>query len=466
MILKRFYEEGLAQASYLIGCSATGEGLVVDPNRELDLYIAAAAAEDLRITHVTETHIHADFASGSRELARLAGARLFLSAEGGADWQYPFAAQDGAVLLRDGDRFRVGNIEIQAVHTPGHTPEHLSFLVTDTPATDKPVGIFTGDFVFAGDVGRPDLLERAAGVTGSMEEGARQLFRSLQRFKRLPDHLQIWPGHGAGSACGKSLGGVPQSTVGYERIASWAFQIEEESEFIRAVLSDQPEPPFYFAEMKRINRAGYRVSRLEPRDLSELEVLEALRMGEMVVDVRPAESFAAAHLPGTINIPLSRKFATWAGWLIPYDQPFTLIAPDEAARAEAERNLRLIALERNAQFHIGTPAAPTCESYRRLDPEEARRDLANGARAVLLDVRNQSERDAERIPDSIHIPLGYLPLRLCELPKNRPIIVTCQAGNRSPIAASILQARGFADIAELSGGLDAWTGEKAEHPTE
>jgi hydroxyacylglutathione hydrolase len=211
MILKRFYDEKLAQASYLLGCGATGEALVVDPNRDVQQYIDAAAAEDLRLTHVTETHIHADFVSGTNELAARTGARAYLSDEGGRDWSYAFAGAIDAVLLRDGHEFRVGNIRVRVMHTPGHTPEHLSFVVTDTAGADQPMGVFTGDFVFVGDVGRPDLLEKAAGVTGTMEAGARQLFDSIQRIRTLPDFVQLWPGHGAGSACGKSLGAVPST---------------------------------------------------------------------------------------------------------------------------------------------------------------------------------------------------------------------------------------------------------------
>src|SRR6476659_3765655 len=256
MFFRRFYDDQLAQASYLLGCQATGEALVVDPNRHLEPYLRGAEAEGLRITHVTETHIHADFVSGSRELAARAGARLLLSAEGGPEWSYAFARDAGATLLRDGDRFMVGNIRFDVLHTPGHTPEHLSFLVTDTPATDRPMGAITGDFIFVGDVGRPDLLEKAARVAGTMRASAHALFGSIQRFKQLPDYLQLWPGHGAGSACGKALGAVPSSTLGYERIANWAFTAGSEAEFVKLVLEGQPAPPRYFAVMKRLNRDG------------------------------------------------------------------------------------------------------------------------------------------------------------------------------------------------------------------
>ncbi|MBA3533266.1 MAG: MBL fold metallo-hydrolase, partial [Ardenticatenales bacterium] len=252
MILRYLYDSNLAQASYLVGCAATGEALIIDPNREVEQYIAAAAREGLRITAVTETHIHADFLSGARELADKTGARLYLSDEGGPEWSYGFAH----LGLKDGDTFMVGNVRLEALHTPGHTPEHVAFLLTDTANAAEPMGIFSGDFVFVGDIGRPDLLESAAGVADSKEPGARTLYRSVQRFKQYPDYLQLWPGHGAGSACGKALGAIPSTTLGYERRFNWAFTTQDEESFIATVLDGQPEPPRYFAQMKRLNKVG------------------------------------------------------------------------------------------------------------------------------------------------------------------------------------------------------------------
>src|SRR5262245_16754612 len=243
ILVKRFFDPKLAQVSYLIGASETGQAVVIDANRDVDLYIRTAAEDGVTITHVTETHIHADYVSGSRELAARTGAQLLLSAEGGPDWQYAFAKDANAILLEDGDRFDVGSVRIEAVHTPGHTPEHLMFLVTDTSVLQEPLAAVTGDFLFVGDVGRPDLLERAAKVAGTMETSARALFGSLKRITALPDHLQIWPGHGAGSACGKGLGSLPQSTLGYERRTNWALAPMSENEFVARVLTGQPDPP-------------------------------------------------------------------------------------------------------------------------------------------------------------------------------------------------------------------------------
>lgn len=473
MLLLRFYDEGLAQASYLIGCQTTGEALIVDPNRDIEQYIAAAEAEGLRIAHVTETHIHADFVSGSRELAQRTGATLYLSDEGAPDWRYAYAAQAKAVLLEDGARFQVGRVAIEALHTPGHTPEHLVFLVTDTPAASEPLGVLSGDFVFVGDVGRPDLLERAANIRGTMETGARQLFRSLQRFKQFPDYLQIWPGHGAGSACGKALGAMPQSTVGYERIANWAFGIVDEDAFVTAVLEGQPEPPRYFAEMKRINKEGPRLlgGLGRPGRLPASRVSDLLAKGALVVDTRPATDYAAAHIPGTINIPLNRAFTGWAGWLIPYDRDFYLLidrAREDAVKTAA-RDLAMIGLDRLAGYldcdeemlETWRASGGTLESTPQMTVAQLRERQATGD-VTVIDVRGRSEWEAGHLPGVANIPLGLLPDRLAELPERGTIVLQCETGSRSAIAASVLEARGRGTVANLEGGFTAWR--KAGYP--
>ena len=465
MLLKRFYDTNLAQASYLIGCAATGDAIVIDPNRDVEQYIRAATAESMRITRVTETHIHADFVSGSRELAHRTGAELLLSDEGGADWKYAFATEAGATLLHDGDVFMVGNLKFDVWHTPGHTPEHLSFLVTDTPATDQPMGAITGDFVFVGDVGRPDLLERAAKIAGTMEAGARTLFRSLQRFKQLPDYLQIWPGHGAGSACGKALGAVPFSTVGYEKIANWGLTVSDENEFVQMVLAGQPEPPRYFAEMKRINKEGPRIlggfRRPERLPASRLDAL--LADGAIVVDTRTAAEYAARLVPGTINIPLNKSFNTWAGWLVPYDRDIYLIVNDACTHCvdEAVRDLAMIGLDRVSGYFgaevmdAWAAAGGTLDTVPQMDAEELARRQEAGDVAVL-DVRGHAEWEAGHLPGVKNIPVGYLTERLNEIPRDRPVVVHCQSGARSAIAASILRAKGLTNVVNLTGGFDAW----------
>ena len=469
MFFRRFYDEPLAQASYLLGCQTTGEALVVDPNRRVEPYLRTAEAEGLRITHVTETHIHADFVSGARELAARTGARLLLSDEGGDGWRYRYAAEARAELLRDGSTFAVGRVAIRAMHTPGHTPEHLAFLVTDTAAATEPMGALTGDFVFVGDVGRPDLLERAAHVAGTMEAGARQLFRSLERFAAYPDYLQIWPGHGAGSACGKALGAVPQSTLGYERRFNWAFAVRDETEFVRAVLAGQPDPPRYFAEMKRINREGPRIlgDVAPPPRLPGSALAAALAAGAVVVDARPAREFVVSAVPGTLNIPAGRAFTTWAGWLLPYDRDFYLLAGDGAE--DLLRDLAGIGLDRVA----GTFGADALREWRdthgplQTIPAMALTDLAAAyaaGRVDVLDVRAHAEWAAGHVPGARSIPLGELESRLGEVPRGRPVVVHCQAGARAAIAASLLHARGRTDVSLFGGGFTEWSA--TGHPTE
>ncbi len=465
MLLKRFYDIKLAQASYLVGCQATGESLVIDPNRDADQYIRAAEEEGLRITHVTETHIHADFLSGTRELAARAGAMMYLSDEGGPDWTYAFGGDDTRVLVSDGDSFMVGNVKVAVLHTPGHTPEHISFMITDTAAADRPMGVFTGDFVFVGDVGRPDLLERAAGIAGTMEDGARTLFRSLQRFKSLPDYLQLWPGHGAGSACGKALGAVPSSTLGYERIANWGLAHEDEDRFVEVILAGQPEPPAYFAAMKRMNREGPAILSGLPHvpEVPVHALPDHLARGAVVVDTRHPGAFAEGHLPGTINIPLNRSFNTWAGWLVPYDKDIYLIIDEdrETALAEAVRDLAMIGLDRVAGHAAGASSESwQAESVSRgtitqIDVDQLHERMQRGEVAVV-DVRGASEWQEGHLPAVPNIPVGYLLARRDELPRDRPLVLHCQSGSRSAIAASVLQAAGMTNVVNLVGGYAEW----------
>jgi hydroxyacylglutathione hydrolase len=411
---------------------------------------------------VTETHIHADFVSGSRELAERSGATLYLSAEGGPDWQYAFAGEYPHRLLRGGDRWRVGNLLFEACHTPGHTPEHLIYLVTDTVAADRPMGLFSGDFVFVGDVGRPDLLEKAAGVADSAVAGARQLFRSLQRFKELFDYLQLWPAHGAGSACGKSLGAVPSSTVGYERRFNWALGHDNEEAFVRALLEGQPEPPRYFAVMKRVNRDGpaIRHGRAAAERLAHSRLSPLLDSGVMIVDSRPAADFASRHIPGTLNIPYTRSFPNWAGWLLDYDRPFYLIADPDEAEAIGQ-DLAYVGLDNLAGYfapavvQAWAEAGQATEGYDQVRPEEIAEEALAG-RLTVLDVRSQTEHDQRHIPGARHIMLGYLGQRLDEVPRDRPVLVHCRTSSRSAIGASLLQARGYPQVLHLLGGIRDW----------
>jgi hydroxyacylglutathione hydrolase len=465
MILKRFYDPKLAQASYLLGSAASGEALVVDPSRDIDRYLRAAQEEGLRIAHVTETHIHADFVSGARELAHRAAARLYLSDAGGKDWNYQYAAESQAMPLRDDSCFRVGAIEVRALHLAGHTPEHLVFLVTDTETASEPMGAFTGDFLFVGDVGRPDLLERSVRAQGTMEQSSRQLYRSLQRFRALPDYLQIWPGHGAGSACGKALSAVPQSTLGYEKRFNWAFGVIDEDAFVHEVLAGQPDPPRYFAEMKRINRAGPRLlgGTRRPARLPVGTLVSVLGQGGIVVDTRESPEYVRGAVPGTINIPATRTFTTWAGSLLPYDHDFHLIVDDRRVQTvdELVRDLAGIGLDRIAGY-FGGDVVDTWRSSKghlqtipmlSLAEVSAQRDSSD---KVVLDVRGEAEWSAGHLAGSLNIPVGELDERLGEIPRNRSLIVHCQTGARAAMAASVLRARGLSDVRLFSGGFAAW----------
>lgn len=456
MILKRFYEERLAQASFLLGCPASGEALVIDPNREVELYIDAARKEGLRIAIVTETHVHADFVSGSRELARRAGATLAVSGEGGPDWQYAFAGDPGVRVLHNGDSLRAGSVRLNVRHTPGHTPEHLAFLLTDEAATTEPVGVFTGDFIFAGDVGRPDLLERAAGFVGTMEAGARRLFRSLQDFRGLPDRLLLWPGHGAGSACGKKLGGMPVTTLGYEKLANWAFQIESEAGFVEKVLEDQPDPPRYFAEMKRVNKAGAGAARSAPALLPDNALAQVVAGELQVVDVRPADRFSEGFVPGTVSIPLNKSFLNWAGTLLDSGSDVCLIGEEMQVR-EAATALALIGLDRITGWF--RPSAiddwrsghGSLAHIENITAQELLRRQKHGQ--VVLDVRSGAEFRAGHIPGALHIPLGRLSGAVAVLDRDSALVVHCQGGARSPMALSVLRKMGFRNVANFSGGF-------------
>ncbi|MCY0887795.1 MAG: MBL fold metallo-hydrolase [Alicyclobacillaceae bacterium] len=465
MLLKYFYDTKLAQASYLVGCQKTGEAIVVDPARDITPYLATAKAEGLRIVGAAETHIHADFVSGARELAEQ-GATLYLSDEGGEGWHYEYAKQYHHVPLKDGSVFTIGNIRFEVLHTPGHTPEHISFVVTDggnAQTSQQPLGIFSGDFVFVGDVGRPDLLEKAAGVSGSTNMLAKKMFESLQRFKMLPDFLQLWPGHGAGSACGKALGAIPSSTVGYEKMTNWALQTEDEATFVTNLLAGQPEPPRYFAKMKEINRMGPTLlSSVGVPDRSSVDWKTAVHWASegTLLDVRKAVDFASAHIRGSINIPANKSFVTWAGWLLPYDQPIYLLAEESTVEAILH-DLSSIGLDNVAGImdssvvDAAPPDSDNISSYQNVSVEEARDRIASGA-VHLVDVRNLSEWQAGHVATAHHHMLGELLAHVGELPRNKPILLQCQTGGRSAIASSLLTAHGFSDVENLAGGYEAW----------
>ncbi len=463
MILKRFYDEFLAQASFLVGCERTREAIVIDPNRAIRTYTDAADESRLKITTVAETHIHADFLSGSADLAENQNAQLWLSAMGGSEWNYAPRIDLKVRMLRDGDVLSVGTLRLEVIHTPGHTPEHVVFLVTDTTVSDQPLGVFTGDFIFAGDVGRPDLLERAAGAAGTMRDAAVSLYGSVQRFSRLPDYLQLWPGHGAGSACGKALGAMPQSTLGYEKMTSWAFNSMGQDEFVGKVLEGQPDPPLYFAGMKRLNRDG--VPRADAAgllpEISDSKIRELAALREVVVDTRSTEAFAQGFLEGSLNIPFNNSFLNWSGSILPYDRDLYLIvdSPEETVLGEARAALSLIGLDRVVGYASAGALDRMAGSGEPLATirQMSAKELGDARGIQVLDVRTSAEHSEGHVPGSTSLALQLLASTLDKLDPSRPLAVHCAGGTRSAIAASLLASRGFENVRNVTGGFGAWT---------
>jgi len=458
MLLKYFYDPALAHASYMVGCQKAGEAIIVDPGRDVQQYLEAAAKEGVKIVAAADTHIHADYVSGVRELADRHDAKLYLSDEGPAEWKYLFADRYPHQLLTDGDTFSIGKVDFEVLYTPGHTPESLSFVLTDRGGgADQPMGIFTGDFVFVGSIGRPDLLEQAAGIMGTAEPGARDLFRSVQRFRQLPDYLQVWPAHGAGSACGKGLGAIPSSTVGYEKQFNPALQFTDEQEFVDYILSEQPEAPTYFAVMKRVNKEGPTV--LGDHQLPEkLVAKEVTRVAseQMVIDIGSSSSFAAAHVAGTINIPM-KYLAAWAGWLVDYEKPvYLLTSRDELA--EATRILHKIGIENIAGFFDAAEIDATglrTESYSEQTPQQLAAKIAKGE-VILIDVRGDTEWAENHIPQAQRCFLANLPEKLNEFDGDCTLAFQCRSGGRSAIAASIATAAGVQNVVNMTGGINEW----------
>jgi len=458
MFFQHIYDKSLAQASYLIGCQKTGESIVIDAKRDVDTYLDIAKQNGLRITHITETHIHADFLSGSRELAALTGATLYLSDEGGPDWQYAF----DHVGLKDGDVITVGNLTLEVMHTPGHTPESISFLLTDKPASAEPVMLFTGDFVFVGDIGRPDLLEKAAGLIGTQDAGARQMYQSIQRFEALPDFIQVWPGHGAGSACGKALGAVPSTTVGYEKIRNWAFQHENDEEgFVSYLLADQPEPPKYFAMMKKLNKVDRPLLTQVPvqKKLTADEVKTALAKGIKLIDTRNKVAFADGFVPGSINIQGNNAFATWMGWFVTYQEPFMLVA-DEAQIDDLTRKLMRIGLD-NVYGYITDVASLGIDLQKAdiIDIDTFKTYLDRDD-VQVVDLRGASEFKSGHVEGAENIFIGTLPQHFDEISKDKPVVIYCQGGDRATIGYSLLVRNGFTNVKNYSASMNEWVSQE------
>lgn len=449
MFLRQITDSALAQNAYLIGCQRTGEAIIVDPERDLDRYLQVAADNDLRITAVAETHIHADYLSGARELVERHGATAYLSEAGGPDWQFEWAkGNPNARFLKHGDMFRVGNIELKTLLTPGHTPEHLSYLVTDIGGgADEPAAFLTGDFIFVGDVGRPDLLESAAGQAGVMEPSARTLYASLRATADLPGHLQILPAHGAGSACGKALGAVPSSVMGYERKFNAAFRealTAPEDQFVQHILAGQPEPPLYFARMKRDNKLGPAL--LPDGRLPAPKRITADQLGTWIgkaaiLDLRADRAaFAAGHLRGALFAPLpGGRLPIAAGSYVDENARILLAVENEAQVDEAVRQLIRIGLD-NIGGWISATDALTASAFTTSCPRIAPADLP--ADAVVLDVRGADEFASKHVKGAKNIAYTRLAARFDEVPPAGPLYVHCAGGMRAAMASAYLASRG------------------------
>jgi hydroxyacylglutathione hydrolase len=457
MLVRQVADPKLAQFAYLIGCPRTGEAIVIDPERDVDRYFDLAARLKLRIVAAADTHIHADYLSGLREMATR-DVFVYASKEGGPEWQYEWLIHGDYPhrLLGHGDQFSVGNIEFRAVHTPGHTPEHLSYLVRDAGSGAKDfIALASGDFVFVGDVGRPDLLERAAGIAGVMEPAARAQFASIQReFRSLPEFLQVWPAHGAGSACGKSLGDVPTSTVGYElRTNPSIHAAVDEQTFVDFILAGQPEPPLYFARMKRDNRRGPALLTAlptpPPLQATDLAALEN-RRDIAVLDTRGRNAFFEGHLAGSLLTELDYQFCSIAGSYVAEDTPVYLVV-HESRLDEAVRGLIRVGLDRVA----GYVTPDTLSDYGRHGGrlrQTATIDMGqleegrSGGRAHVLDVRSAAEFEAGHVPGALHVPHTRIGLTVDTLPMDKPLLVYCNSGARAAAAVAMLERLGLTAV--------------------
>ncbi|MDG0847502.1 persulfide dioxygenase-sulfurtransferase CstB [Staphylococcus equorum] len=435
MFFKQFYDNHLSQASYLVGCQRTGEAIVIDPVRDLTKYMEVADGEGFKITQAAETHIHADFASGIRDVQERLNANIYVSGEGDDQLSYKNMPEH-TNFVENQDIIQVGNIKLEVLHTPGHTPESISFLLTDEGGgSSVPMGLFSGDFIFVGDIGRPDLLEKSVQMEGTTEIGAKQMYQSIEGVKNLPDYIQIWPGHGAGSPCGKALGAIPMSTLGYEKINNWAFNVTDESKFVETLTSNQPAPPHHFAQMKKINQFG--MNMYQPYD-----VFPSLDNARIAFDLHSKEAFHGGHTEGTINIPYNQNFINQIGWYLDYENSIDLIG-DKSTVEQAAHTLQLIGFDNVAGYRLPKSEILT-QSIHSVD--------MTGKEEYILDVRNEEEWNNGHLDQAVNIPHGKLLNENIPFNKEDKIYVHCQSGVRSSIAVGILENKGFENVVNIREG--------------
>lgn len=460
MYFKQFYLGCLAHASYLVG--SEGEAAVVDPQRDVGQYLEEAAREGLTIKYVVETHLHADFVSGHRELAARTGAEIVFGHRAGAT--FPHRA------VRDGDELRVGRVLLRVLETPGHTPESISLVVVDTEVSPEPQKVLTGDTLFVGDVGRPDL----AGARGyTPQQMAAMLYESLhEKLLRLADAVEVYPAHGAGSMCGRNISKETSSTIGEQRRSNLALRAMPLDEFVRVMTTDLPEVPAYFPRDAEINRMG--ASPLEdlprPSALSPEQVASLSNQGHAVLDVRPAGEFGAGHVPGSLNVGLGGQFASWAGTLIPLGTRLLLVAADESQVDEAVTRLSRVGHEGVRGYLRGGMEAWGAAGFEtgevgQITVEELRRMLSERDDLQVLDVRRPAEFASGHAPRALSMPLGArLADEVAALDRDRETAVICAGGYRSSAAASLLRRLGFRRLLNVTGGTGAWVA--AGYPVE
>lgn len=460
MYFEQFYLGCLAHASYMIG--SEGEAAVVDPQRDVELYIAKAAAAGFQIKYVIETHLHADFVSGHRELAARTGAEIVFGERAGAT--FPHRA------VRDGEELRLGRIVLRILETPGHTPEGISILVLDPSVSDQPLKVLTGDTLFIGDVGRPDL----AGAKGYTAEAmADMLYDSLHgKLLTLPDSVEVYPAHGAGSMCGRNISKETSSTIGEQRRFNYALRQMPKEEFIRMMTHDLPEAPAYFSRDAEINRTGAApLAELPlPRATAPDEFNKLAQQGHMVLDVRPSNAFGAGHVPGALNIGLGGQFATWAGSLITQGTPLLIVSEDESGVDEAVMRLARVGIESVEGYLDGgmlawDGAGLEAAQIVQMPVDELHHRIEEGSDLQIVDVRREGEYRAGHAPGAVNLTLSHLEENLSSLDPARPTAVICQSGYRSIAGASILQRHGFREVYNIIGGTAAWIGAgyTAEH---
>lgn len=448
-MFRRFYDEGLAQASFLVGCDRTRQAVVIDPRRDDSIYTAAARQDGATIVAAIETHVHADFVSGARELA-CEGVRVLTGPGSGVQFEHHEA--------RDEERLVLGDVTLTFLHTPGHTPEHICVLA-DSPGS--PARLFTGDLLFVGGVGRPDLLGEP-----QTRQLASALFDSLQRVLQLDDHTEIHPGHGAGSLCGAGIGLEPSSTVARERRQNAMLRYTDRDAFMAAVLADIPPTPPYFARMKRLNAAGPPLleTTWAARGLPAIQPTAAAALaadGALVIDLRTGDAFADAHPSGALSIPCGAKVGYWAGWVVPDDVPLILLADDIAQASQAALQLLRVGLDRvegsiSGGFRGWLGAGLPTAALEQISAAELRDAIERGEPMQLVDVRTPHEWQGEHLPGAINIPVGEIPARAGELRRDVGVATICEGGYRSSLAASLLEQEGITHLANVTGGMAAY----------